>query len=406
MKSINTAIVLGAVALGFAPAAARADWIVRGSAAWSDPQGSGLSLPSTVRVPSNVGAHPRIDVAHAGPEFAGDVTWVFTHDFGVEFWMNAPFRSDVRLRGDTGMETLGTTKYYSPMLNLQWHPLADQPVRPYIGAGVHYTEFSGTPIGSIKHETNWTAGAGVDFGPPHGGWLVNIYAKYLALHPDATFPARSNNPGVTPPIFPPPPSVSQPVANTVSMTGSMNINPWIFGVGVGWRFGHAAPVAVAAPVAAAAPAAVTPAPEAPPPPPAKPESACPDTPPGVRVGPMGCPCEMTVQLQFKFDSADLTPEDEQSLDRASETLKRLHWISGTIEGHTDSTGTAAYNQGLSERRAETVKQYLISKGVGDQRMKAVGFGETKPIADNATAEGRAQNRRVVMRRTDCDEAPK
>jgi outer membrane protein OmpA-like peptidoglycan-associated protein/outer membrane protein W len=404
MNSIKKAIVLGAtVGLAAAPAAARADWITRLSAAWADPQGSGMTLPPTLSVPSGIGANPRLEVAHAGPEIAGDVTWLFTHDFGVEFWINAPFRSDLRLRGDTGLDTLGTTKYMSPMLNLQWHPLADQPVRPYIGAGVHYTTFSGTPIGTIDHQTNWTAGAGVDFGPPHGGWLLNIYAKYLALHSDGTFPARPAFPG-GPLVFPPPAGTG----STTAITNSFSINPWVFGIGIGWRFGHAAPVVVAAPVAAAAPAeaAVTPAPEPPPPPPAKPASACPDTPPGVRVGPMGCPCEMTVQLQFKFDSADLTDDDKQRLDRAAETLQRLHWVSGTIEGHTDSIGTAAYNQGLSERRAETVKQYLISKGVGDQRMRAVGFGETKPIADNATAEGRAQNRRVVMRRTDCDEPAK
>jgi OmpA-OmpF porin, OOP family len=53
-----------------------------------------------------------------------------------------------------------------------------------------------------------------------------------------------------------------------------------------------------------------------------------------------------------------------------------------------------------------VRQYLISQGVGDQRMKASGFGKSKPVADNATAAGRAENRRVVMRRTDCDEPAK
>jgi outer membrane protein OmpA-like peptidoglycan-associated protein/outer membrane protein W len=401
MKPISKAIVSAATAtLALAPAAARADWIVRASAAWADPQGSGLSLPPTVAAPSIIGTNPKLQTAHAGPELAGDVTWMFARQFGVEFWMNVPFRSDLRLRGDTGMETLGTTKWTSPMLNLQWHPLPDGIVRPYVGAGVHYTSFSGTPLGTIDHQTNWTAGAGIDFGPPHGGWLLNIYAKYLALHPDGTFPARPVFPG-GPSTFPP--GGSQP---TTSFTDSFSVNPWVFGVGIGWRFGHAAPVAAAAPVVvAAAAAAAAPAPE-PAPPPAKPESACPDTPPGVRVGPMGCPCEMTVQLQFKFDSADLTEDDQQKLDRAADTLKRLHWVSGTIEGHTDSIGTAEYNQKLSERRAETVRQYLIGKGVGDERMKAAGYGETKPIADNATAEGRAENRRVVMRRTDCDEPPK
>jgi len=90
------------------------------------------------------------------------------------------------------------------------------------------------------------------------------------------------------------------------------------------------------------PAPPPPVAENPPPPvvepqvPATPPSACPDVPAGTRVGPMGCPCEMTVQLQFKSDSADLTPEDQGRLDQAAENLTHLHWISGTIEGYTES----------------------------------------------------------------------
>jgi len=157
------------------------------------------------------------------------------------------------------------------------------------------------------------------------------------------------------------------------------------------------------------PAPPPPVAENPPPPlaepqvPATPPSACPDVPPGTRVGPMGCPCEMTVQLQFKSDTADLTPEDQARLDQAAENLTHLHWVSGTIEGYTDATHSADHNQKLSERRATTVRDYLLSKGVGDNRMKVVGYGESKPIADNSTKEGRALNRRVVMRRMDCDE---
>jgi OmpA-OmpF porin, OOP family len=150
-----------------------------------------------------------------------------------------------------------------------------------------------------------------------------------------------------------------------------------------------------------------PPPPPPPPPvaaiPAAPPSACPDTPPGTKVGPMGCPCDMTVQLQFKSNSAELLPEDKTRLDQAGDELKRLHWVSGTIEGYTDATHHEEHNQKLSEQRATTVRDYLVSKGVGDDRMKVVGYGETNPIADNKTKEGRALNRRVVMRRTDCEE---
>ena len=118
---------------------------------------------------------------------------------------------------------------------------------------------------------------------------------------------------------------------------------------------------------------------------------------------MGCPCDTTVQLQFKSDTAVLTSEDKTRLDQTAENLKRLHWVSGTIEGYTDATHHEAHNQKLSEQRATTVRDYLISKGVGDNRMKVIGYGEANPIADNSTKDGRAQNRRVVLRRTDCEE---
>ena len=83
-------------------------------------------------------------------------------------------------------------------------------------------------------------------------------------------------------------------------------------------------------------------------------------------------------------------------------LNRLKFVAGTVVGHTDSSGTEAYNQQLSERRAQTVADYLQAKGVAPGRLAASGAGESEPIADNATKEGRAENRRVVLKRTDCD----
>jgi OOP family OmpA-OmpF porin len=70
-----------------------------------------------------------------------------------------------------------------------------------------------------------------------------------------------------------------------------------------------------------------------------------------------------------------------------------------VEGHTDNTGSDAYNQALSVRRANAVLKYLVDAGVPASRLSAQGFGESQPVADNDTAEGRAQNRRVVLRRS-------
>ena len=113
---------------------------------------------------------------------------------------------------------------------------------------------------------------------------------------------------------------------------------------------------------------------------------------------------MTIRTHFAFDSAELTAEDKAQLDTVAARLKELNFVEGTATGHTDSIGTAEYNQKLSERRAQAVVDYLASKGVYQGRIKAIGMGLTKPIADNATEEGRAQNRRVTIRRTDCGPA--
>jgi OOP family OmpA-OmpF porin len=186
-----------------------------------------------------------------------------------------------------------------------------------------------------------------------------------------------------------------------------SLNDYLVNVGFQIALGakKAAPVAVAAPVVAAAPP-----PPPPPPPPADTDGdgvvdandQCPDTPKGDRVGPQGCSCDVTRQVQFALDSAELTDEDKKILDEVAENLTRLKFVSGTVIGHTDSSGSEAYNQKLSERRAQSVADYLQAKGIATGRLKASGAGEGEPIADNATKEGRAQNRRVVLKRTDCD----
>ncbi len=136
---------------------------------------------------------------------------------------------------------------------------------------------------------------------------------------------------------------------------------------------------------------------------------CPNTAPGTRVGPVGCDCDYTLQLQFAFDSAKLTAGDMAQLDELVPLLNnpKTGFMGGVIEGHTDSIGSAEYNMGLSKRRAESVASYMQSKGVNlGSRFATEAFGEAKPIASNDTEAGRAENRRVVIRRTDCDSSSK
>ena len=100
---------------------------------------------------------------------------------------------------------------------------------------------------------------------------------------------------------------------------------------------------------------------------------------------------------FDTDKTDLKPESMLELDRVVEMLQQNPTMRIEISGHTDNTGKPDYNQKLSLGRAESVKAYLSSKGIGAARIEAKGYGDTRPVADNATPEGRAQNRRTEMK---------
>ncbi|MCY1428828.1 Outer membrane porin F [compost metagenome] len=104
-------------------------------------------------------------------------------------------------------------------------------------------------------------------------------------------------------------------------------------------------------------------------------------------------------VHFEFDSARLTPADKERLNTIATRLKNEAPTARlSVTGHTDSVGRDAYNQKLSEQRAQSVTDYLVSSGVPQASFVSVqGAGESQPEADNATAEGRATNRRVEIR---------
>ena len=100
---------------------------------------------------------------------------------------------------------------------------------------------------------------------------------------------------------------------------------------------------------------------------------------------------------FDFDKADLDPDSQAKLDAIIDQLKTFTTVKEIrITGHTDSIGSREYNQKLSERRAEAVASYLISRGVNPKLISTAGMGEDQPVADNSTKEGRAKNRRAVI----------
>ena len=102
-------------------------------------------------------------------------------------------------------------------------------------------------------------------------------------------------------------------------------------------------------------------------------------------------------ITFDVDRADIKPQFRQSLADVSATLREYPSTTIDVAGHADSTGSDAHNQELSQRRADAVAQALIGNGVQPVRVVAVGFGESRPIADNATTAGRQANRRVEIK---------
>ncbi len=111
------------------------------------------------------------------------------------------------------------------------------------------------------------------------------------------------------------------------------------------------------------------------------------------------PCESRIVLrgvQFEFDQSQLMSESGVVLDAAVDHLKQCPNVSLRVDGHTCSIGTEDYNDGLSERRAEAVRRYLIDGGVDSGRLETRAFGKSNPVASNATEDGRVQNRRVEL----------
>jgi OmpA-OmpF porin, OOP family len=99
---------------------------------------------------------------------------------------------------------------------------------------------------------------------------------------------------------------------------------------------------------------------------------------------------------FATGSFKLLPKSFKALNEVSELLKSDETLMIDVDGHTDSQGDDAKNQTLSDNRAKAVKDYLVSKGIAEDRLKSTGYGETKPVADNTSAAGRAKNRRTEL----------
>lgn len=108
------------------------------------------------------------------------------------------------------------------------------------------------------------------------------------------------------------------------------------------------------------------------------------------------------KIQFEFDRAEITPESDPTLILIAELLMKNPRLKVICLAHTDSVGTEEYNLDLSERRARSVKTFLVKQGVSPPSIRFKGMGYSRPLADNSTDEGRAKNRRVEFRVTSRD----
>jgi OOP family OmpA-OmpF porin len=127
---------------------------------------------------------------------------------------------------------------------------------------------------------------------------------------------------------------------------------------------------------------------------------CPNTPHGVAVDKFGCPLKSSIVLEgvtFETNSAILTADSRAPLNEVADGMVKHPRLKVELQGYTDSTGSDKYNLNLSDRRANAVREYLISQHVVPEQLTAKGFGKADPVASNATPEGRSRNRRVVMK---------
>jgi len=223
-------------------------------------------------------------------------------------------------------------------------------VVPYLAAGVGMERFYDYTRQSYPQGVNAPKN---DFIGDAGGGVEFFLTKDLALRGDVRY--------------------------VINKDGAPWFSNLLYQAGLTFEIGGQSAVKEEAPAPAPEPApapVVTP----PPPPPAKEQGAI-----------------IFRNILFDFDKSNIKPESYPVLDEVAEYLKANPKVKMEIQGHTDGKGKAAYNLKLSDRRAESVKKYLVDKGIAADRLETKGYGLTKPVAPNDTEENRARNRRVEFK---------
>lgn len=290
-----------------------------------------------------------------GNLFGGSIAYYLTEDvsLGLSYGEYHDMNSDASFGASGHKDIKGSLA----ALDAAYHfGTAGDALRPYVSAGVAHQSISNIPARTGRdHSTFANLGAGVKY------FLTeNLFARAGV---DAAYNVDANE------------------------------TEWLAGVGVGVNFGGAAAPVVAEP----APEVCT-------------DSdndgvcdnvdKCPDTPANTTVDADGCPAvaevvRVELDVKFDFDKSVVKEESYGDIKSLADFMSQYPQTTTTVEGHTDSVGTDAYNLKLSERRAGAVREVLVNQyGVGAERVNSVGYGESRPVADNATDAGRAVNRRV------------
>ena len=373
-RSFST-LALAALSASLAVTAARADdgpWEVRLRGVYLDPANKSDAVPA-LAVPSNA--------IHVNSRVLPDVDfeYFFTPNWSAELILTYPQTQTVTveksaLGGPTG---IGTFKHLPPFITAKYDILPGQDFQPYVGVGVNvtliYDDNLVIPTVGKLYMSNWSVGPAAQVGFDYkiaNHWYLNADIKWALLSSKLDLAGAGR-------------------------ASTAHIDPFLFGLGIGYRFGGH-PAAVAAAPVAAPPPPPPPSPAPPPPPVAASPPPC-TAPAGFKVD---ADCRIIEQsvivraVDFEYNSSQLTAPAQQTLNEVASALLTQPELNVEVQGHSDSIGSAAYNLSLSQRRADAVKAYLISKGVNASTLTAKGYGKTKPIFSNETAEGRTQNRRV------------
>jgi len=355
-------------------------WMVRARALYLAPHNKSDAFEVPGLPPSLVPQDGARSDDRWAPEL--DAEYFFTSHWSAELALNFP-QVHALVVQDTalgaGSVNLGGLRLMPDFLTVKYGFLPEQAFRPYVGVGVNVTSIyaqHSAPFTLSKTTGGPAAQAGFDIRLTNH-WSLNADVKWARSRPTVDLDGQS--------------------------IGHLKLDPVLFGIGIGYRFG-ASPAP--SPVAVIAPAPVAAIAPAPPPPPLDSDGdgvpdyldKCPGTPAGLKVDANGCEIEELVLTGVTFEtaSAKLTPASSAPLDQVIAVLRLRPNAKTEIHGYTDSRGSDAYNQELSERRASSVVEYLVEHGVAGPGLSARGFGKANPVASNETAQGRAQNRRVTV----------